>query len=156
MLSTFPPAFGTQATTRNFARSLTGALFPPSDDPGASDEDVVTYSLSPEWHISEDTMAYARVATGYRPGGPNVFIPGVPPTVDSDEMTSYEIGVKSSLAGGAVQVEAAAFFMDWDDIQLAVTFPNGLGGLANCRRGREPGRRRLGRPGSRARTSRSA
>lgn len=116
---------------QEFRQILTGLLFPPSDDPGESDEDVVTYSVSPEWHISEDTMAYARVATGYRPGGPNVFIPGVPPTVDSDEMTSYEIGVKSSLAGGAVQVEAAAFFMDWDDIQLAVTFPNGLGGLAN-------------------------
>ena len=116
---------------QEFRQVLTGALFPPSDDPGASDEDVVTYSVSPEWHISEDTMAYARVATGYRPGGPNVFIPGVPPTVDSDEMTSYEVGVKSSLAGGALQVEAAAFFMDWDDIQLAVTFPNGLGGLAN-------------------------
>lgn len=116
---------------QEFRQILTGLLFPPSDDPGESDEDVVTYSVSPEWHISEDTMAYARVATGYRPGGPNVFIPGVPPMVDSDEMTSYEIGVKSSLAGGAVQVEAAAFFMDWDDIQLAVTFPNGLGGLAN-------------------------
>ena len=116
---------------QEFRQILTGALFPASDDPGASDEDVVTYSVSPEWHISEGTMAYARVATGYRPGGPNVFIPGVPPMVDSDEMTSYEIGVKSSLAGGAVLVEAAAFFMDWDDIQLSVTFPSGLGGLAN-------------------------
>ena len=33
---------------------------------------------------------------------------------------------------GTVQFEAAAFFMDWNDIQLAVTFPNGLGGLANA------------------------
>ncbi len=116
---------------QEFRQTLSGALFPPSDDPGESDEDVVTYSLSPEWHIGDNTMAYARVATGYRPGGPNVFIPGVPPMVDSDEMTSYEIGIKSRLAGGAVQIEAAAFYMDWDDIQLAVTFPNGLGGLAN-------------------------
>jgi outer membrane receptor protein involved in Fe transport len=116
---------------QNFRQILTGALFPPSDDPGASDEDVVTYSLSPEWHVGDDTMLYARVATGYRPGGPNVFIPGVPPMVDSDEMTSYELGVKATVAGGAVQLEAAAFYMDWDDIQLAVTFPSGLGGLAN-------------------------
>ena len=104
----------------------------PTDDPGASDEDVVTYSLSPEWHVGDDTMVYARLATGYRPGGPNVLIPGVPPTVDSDSMTSYEIGVKSIVAGGAVQIEAAAFYMDWEDIQLAVTFPSGLGGLGNA------------------------
>lgn len=116
---------------QEFRQILTGALFPPSDDPGSSDEDVVTYNLSPEFHVDDDTMVYARVATGYRPGGPNVFIPGVPPTVDSDEMTSYELGIKSTVAGGAVQLEAAAFFMDWDDIQLAVTFPSGLGGLAN-------------------------
>ena len=68
-------------------------------------------------------MLYARVATGYRPGGPNVFLPGVPPMVDSDSMTNYEIGVKSSLAGGAVQLEAAVFFMDWEDIQLGGHVP---------------------------------
>jgi outer membrane receptor protein involved in Fe transport len=31
-----------------------------------------------------------------------------------------------------VPFEVAAFFMDWNDIQLSVTFPSGLGGLANA------------------------
>ena len=117
---------------QDFRQISSGALVPPANTPGESDEDVVTYSLSPEWHVNEDTMVYARVATGYRPGGPNVFIPGVPPTVDSDEMSNYELGVKANLANGAVLLEAAAFYMDWEDIQLSVTFPNGLGGLANA------------------------
>ena len=117
---------------QEFRQTLSGLLFEPSDDPGESDEDVVTYSLSPEWHFGDDTMVYARFATGYRPGGPNVFIPGVPPMVESDDMRSYEVGVKSSVAGGKVQLEAAAFYMDWDDIQLSVVFPSGLGGLANA------------------------
>lgn len=117
---------------QDFRQISFGVVVPPADDPGTSEEDVTTFSVSPEWHMSDDSMVYARVASGYRPGGPNVLIPGVPPTVASDDMRSYEIGVKSLLAGGTVQFEAAAFFMDWNDIQLAVTFPNGLGGLANA------------------------
>ena len=128
---------------QDFRQISFGLIVPTSDVPGESDEDVVTYSLSPEWHFSEDTMLYARVATGYRPGGPNVFLPGVPPTVDSDSMTNYEIGVKSSLAGGAVQLEAAVFYMDWDDIQLGVAFPNGTSRPRQCRLRGKPGHRRL-------------
>ncbi len=117
---------------QKFRQISFGLIVPTADVPGESDEDVVTYSLSPEWHFGNDTMLYARVATGYRPGGPNVFLPGVPPTVDSDSMTNYEVGVKSSLAGGAVLLETAVFYMDWEDIQLGVTFPNGTSGLANA------------------------
>ena len=117
---------------QEFRQVSFGAVVPIADDPGESDEDVLTFSLSPEWHTGDDSLVYARIASGYRPGGPNVLVPGVPPTVDSDSMMSYELGVKSLLAGGNVQFEAAAFFMDWEDIQLQVTFPNGLGGLANA------------------------
>jgi iron complex outermembrane receptor protein len=117
---------------QEFRQISFGLIVPTADVPGESDEDVVTYSLSPEWHLSDDTMLYARVASGYRAGGPNVFLPGVPPTVDSDEMVNYEVGVKSNLANDAVQVELAAFYMDWDDIQLGVAFPNGTSGLANA------------------------
>ena len=117
---------------QKFRQISFGLIVPTADVPGTSDEDVVTYSLSPEWHFGDDTMVYARVATGYRAGGPNVFLPGVPPMVDSDSMTDYEIGFKSSLAGGSFQLEAAAFYMDWEDIQLGVAFPNGTSGLANA------------------------
>ncbi len=117
---------------QEFRQISFGAIVPTADVPGTSDEDVVTYSVSPEWHVNDDTMWYARVATGYRPGGPNVFLPGVPPTVDSDTMTNYEIGVKSNLAGGTVQLETAVYYMDWKDIQLGIVFPNGTSGLANA------------------------
>jgi len=117
---------------QEFRQISFGLIVPTADVPGESDEDVVTYSLSPEWHLSDDTMLYARIASGYRAGGPNVFLPGVPPTVDSDEMVNYEVGVKSNLADDSVQVEVAAFYMDWDDIQLGVAFPNGTSGLANA------------------------
>ncbi len=117
---------------QEFRQISFGIAVPQADDPGESDEDVFTFSLSPEWHVGDDSLVYARVASGYRPGGPNVLIPGVPPTVASDDMLSYEVGVKSVVADGTLEFAAAAFFMDWDDIQLSVTFPNGLGGLANA------------------------
>jgi outer membrane receptor protein involved in Fe transport len=118
---------------QDFRQILFGAAIPePSDDPGESDEDVVTFSLSPEWHVGEDSLVYARVASGYRPGGPNVVLEGVPPMVESDDMMSYEIGAKSVVAGGRMQFEVAAFYMDWEDIQLAFIFPSGFGGIANA------------------------
>jgi len=40
-------------------------------DPTSNDH-AVTYLFTPQYKISPDHMVYARVATGYRPGGPNV------------------------------------------------------------------------------------
>ena len=35
-------------------------------------------------------MLYARIASGYQPGGPNLALPGVPPSVDASKLTNYE------------------------------------------------------------------
>ena len=56
----------------------TGILAPIGESPGDSSEDVFTWSLSPQFKLSENVMLYARVATGYQPGGPNVALAGVP------------------------------------------------------------------------------
>ena len=95
-----------------------GIILPVGVTPGTSDEDVVTWMLTPKWQLSEDAMLYGRIATGYQPGGPNVALPGVPPTVDSSELTSYEIGMKSGFADDRLQLDLALFFIDWEDIQI--------------------------------------
>ena len=38
-----------------------------------SDESVFTYAVSPRFELSDNTAVYARIAKGYRPGGPNVL-----------------------------------------------------------------------------------
>ena len=90
-----------------------------------ADDSVTTYSLAPRWRVSDDTMLYARVATGYRPGGPNVLTAQgstvVLPTYNSDEATNYELGIKTDLFDGELRLDAAVFFIDWEDIQLLVT-----------------------------------
>ncbi|WP_417471708.1 TonB-dependent receptor [Luteimonas mephitis] len=107
-----------------------GVLVPLGDVPGESDEDVFTWSLSPQFQVSDDVMVYARAATGYQPGGPNVALPGMPSSVDSSMLSSYEVGLKSQFADRRVQLDLAAFRIDWDDIQVAAQF-NGIGGLVN-------------------------
>ncbi|WP_158238349.1 MULTISPECIES: TonB-dependent receptor [Luteimonas] len=107
-----------------------GILAPIGDAPGESTEDVFTWSLSPQFKLAEDTLLYARVATGYQPGGPNVALPGIPPSVDSSMLASYEAGLKSQFADRRVQVDVSAFRIEWDDIQVASSF-NGIGGLVN-------------------------
>ncbi|KQZ71348.1 hypothetical protein ASE06_18085 [Sphingopyxis sp. Root214] len=115
---------------QTFTQISEGAIVPTANDPGESAESVWTFSVSPQFHINEDAMLYARVATGYRPGGPNVIVPNVPPSVDADRMTNYEVGLKADFAGRMVTVDAAFFWMDWTDIQVTRAF-GGVSGGAN-------------------------
>ncbi|HEV8333584.1 MAG TPA: TonB-dependent receptor [Steroidobacteraceae bacterium] len=87
-----------------------------------SSEDVFTYSIAPRFEINDDVSIYARMATGYRPGGPNVLPqnppPGTPATYRSDRLKSYEAGIKGSWLERALSLDFAAYYLDWDDIQL--------------------------------------
>jgi len=100
--------------------------------PGESEESVFTFSISPQFNINRDAMVYARVASGYRPGGPNVALPGFPATVDSETVTSYEAGVKASLFDRLVSLDAAVYLLDWKDLIVGQAFANGINGLVNA------------------------
>jgi outer membrane receptor protein involved in Fe transport len=106
---------------------------------GKSAEEIVTYSISPQVNLNDDTMLYARVASGYRPGGPNVALPGFPATVDSETVTSYEAGIKARLLDRALSFDAAVFLLDWDDLQTSAAFANGINGLVNAGTARSKG-----------------
>lgn len=85
---------------------------------GTSSESAWTWLVSPRYRFSRDLMVYARVATGYRPGGPNRPRPGTPDFFGSDTTTNYEIGVKGELMDRSIRFDANAFWIDWTDIQL--------------------------------------
>lgn len=97
---------------------------------GESSEDVFTYMLNATFDLTDQTMLYGRVATGYRPGGPNVALLGVPPQVDADRLINYEVGVKSDFWDGRALIEATAYWIDWEDIQLAQAV-GGVSALVN-------------------------
>ena len=89
---------------------------------GNSSDGVFTYSVAPAFHPNTDTTIYARVAKGYRPGGPNVIpalAPGnVPRQFGPDTTVNYEIGIKSELIHRLLSVELTGFYIDWNKIQL--------------------------------------
>jgi outer membrane receptor protein involved in Fe transport len=79
-----------------------------------------TWSVAPRWHVNEDTLAYVRVATGFRPGGPNLPTPTLPnpPSFKSDSTKNYEIGVRTDLFDKKFSIDMAVFYIDWKDLQI--------------------------------------
>ncbi len=89
-----------------------------------SSESVFTYSVAPKLKLNKNTTFYARFAKGFRPGGPNVLPPNaaahpeVPAEYHSDSVMSYELGAKAESADHRFSIDAAAFHIDWENIQL--------------------------------------
>ena len=98
---------------------------------GNSSEDVFTWSVAPRFEVSDFTTVYARVAKGYRPGGPNVVPPGAgssfPTQFDADTLISYEAGVRAETPGQEFSIDASVYYLDWRDIQVLVTYNTDIG-----------------------------
>jgi len=132
-------AGGRWSTNRQRAtEGISGALAATTSFSTPSNGDVWTYSVAPRWHVDANTMVYVRVATGYRPGGPNALPPLAPPTVpreySSDSTVNYEIGLRSTQFNNQLSIDLAAFYVDWKKIQLLEFVDsfgvNGNGGTA--------------------------
>lgn len=95
---------------------------------GESSDGVVTYAIAPTFKANDNTRIYARIAKGYRPGGPNAVSPtaedAVPRHFGPDTTTNYEIGLKTHTDNNMFSLDVAAFRIDWDDIQLLVQIGN--------------------------------
>jgi iron complex outermembrane receptor protein len=96
-----------------------------------SHEGVFTWMASAEYHFDKDVMAYARAATGYRPGGVNAPIADIPVTYDSDSLISYELGLKSTFLDHKAQIDLAVYHVDWKDVQLSATNAEALSYFTN-------------------------
>ncbi|MEO7410226.1 MAG: TonB-dependent receptor, partial [Sphingomicrobium sp.] len=93
-----------------------------------SSDNVFTYSVAPRFEINDHASLYARVAKGYRPGGPNAIPPdppaGTPFTFDPDTTSSYEIGFKGETPDRRASIDVALYHIDWNDIQLLTVINN--------------------------------
>lgn len=141
---------GRISTNRQRSRTLrTGALIDlllgvPVVDSGIlkSSESPTTFSIAPQWKFGPNLMAYGRVATGYRPGGPNISCgnPGVPCTYGSDSTVNYEIGLKGDLLERLITIDTSIYLIDWKDIQTRVLTPDRVSGyIENGTRARSQG-----------------
>lgn len=69
-----------------------------------------------DYQFNDDVMVYGRIATGYKAGGYNArsFDVGFEP----ENMTSYEMGLKSELLDNRLRFNATAFYSDRSDMQV--------------------------------------
>jgi outer membrane receptor protein involved in Fe transport len=93
-----------------------------------------------------DDMVYAQAAEGFRLGGTNENIPSAacsaelaanglpnqPEAFKSDSLWSYELGAKTSLAGGALFVSGAAYQIDWKRPPQSVDLGCGFSTIVNA------------------------
>jgi iron complex outermembrane receptor protein len=102
-------------------------------------------SFNPKFNLaytfSPDLMAYATVASGFRPGGGNAAYPTTgsawgsafqqqnytsgkwPATYEPDHVLSYELGEKARLLDRRLTVNASIYYEDWRHVQLEA-YPN--------------------------------
>lgn len=90
-------------------------------------ESAFTYLLTPRFRISSDLMVYARLASGYRPGGPNATasVFHFPTLFKPDKTLNYEVGMKGDALDHRFTYDASVYYIDWKNIQLLVNFPAG-------------------------------
>jgi iron complex outermembrane recepter protein len=99
---------------------------PAGTAPPAEDKfDSTTPRVILNWHPSDQTTLYASYSEGFRSGlqqNPviRVAVPSIP-TTKPDLLKNYEVGTKGSLAGGRFSYDIAAYYMDWQDVQLPLT-----------------------------------
>jgi outer membrane receptor protein involved in Fe transport len=93
----------------------TGSISAPSEE-GSS-----TWLFTPSYHLTPDLLTYFRLATGYRPGGPNTGVPNVDKTFGSDSVINYELGFKGFVIPRQLSLDLSVFEIDWKDIQLQDT-----------------------------------
>jgi len=81
-----------------------------------------TFKFNLSWEPNEDVLIYANAAQGFRTGGLNQanlpFASGIPQGYGPDELWNYEIGTKFSFAQNRVNINLAAYIIDWTDIQV--------------------------------------
>ncbi|MBT2188044.1 TonB-dependent receptor [Sphingobium nicotianae] len=113
--------------------------FAATDQVGRYKEQGETHKIALNWQFAPSKMIYANYSTGFRPGGFNrplrirQTVNGVVqskvatvPSFNSETLTNYEIGVKTTW-GGIFRFNAALYFEKWDGIQYSVVVAGAQG-----------------------------
>jgi len=87
-------------------------------DEGRSDDDI-SPSLTAKYFITEDIMAYASVARGFKSGGFNQRreLEGLNGEFDEETATNYELGWKASSEDNRLIFNGTFYFVTYDDFQ---------------------------------------
>jgi outer membrane receptor protein involved in Fe transport len=112
---------------RRTAHEVATGLFADPNLPVATREfenEGVNGKASLSYKLSDDTMLYALVSEGFRPGGANeqgaAFLCNTEQTFDSDSIVNFEVGAKTQFFDNRLLFNTALYHAKWDDAQLLV------------------------------------
>ncbi len=89
-------------------------------------EDGFTPKATIAYHPNTNFLAYVTYSKGYRVGGinPNAgLLPSIPTSYKSDTVDNYEGGVKTTLFGDRLKLDASVFDVEWHGIQARLFGP---------------------------------
>jgi iron complex outermembrane receptor protein len=80
-----------------------------------------------QWKPSKELMTYASVSKGFKSGGFNFGRAGIE-KFEPESIVATEVGVRSTLMGGALSLNASAFNYDYKDLQLRTAVLDAVSG----------------------------
>lgn len=95
----------------------------------SEDWQETTWKLGLDWDVADNVLAYVSASRGFKSGGFNTGTCNN--SYDPETIDAYEVGLKSTLADGRVQLNLAAFSYDYRDLQ-ATLFVNNASLLDNA------------------------
>lgn len=93
----------------------------PENKVGKDEWDEFTPSAKLSYKLSEDTLFYVGASTGFKSGG--FTYTGrdyIAPTYDPEFVTTYSVGVKTTLLDGTLRLNFEAFLNEYEDKQFTV------------------------------------
>jgi iron complex outermembrane receptor protein len=69
-----------------------------------------------DYFLSDETLLYASATKGFKSGGFNLL--AVQPSYNQETVWSYEVGSKTRLFDGRLQLNGDFFYMDYDNLQV--------------------------------------
>lgn len=85
------------------------------------DEDSTSWRVGLNWTVASDSLLYANVSRGYKAGAAPVLAASTVvqfTPVPQESLLAYEVGLKASLFEHRAQLNAAAFYYEYEDKQL--------------------------------------
>jgi iron complex outermembrane recepter protein len=106
------PRPGFACLAANTAR-LTGATY------DTATFEKTTWRLAADYQLSDDSLIYGSVSSGFRSGGFNSGQAAaiLQPTFKPEEVIAFELGSKNRFFDNTLQLNAAAFFNSYDSLQ---------------------------------------
>ncbi len=87
---------------------------------GNRDDSSFTPLVNIQWNVNDDAMIYASASTGFKAGGFDARSnTSASFEFEDEKATSYEMGLKTTLADGAAELNVAIFYTDYKDLQVS-------------------------------------